>query len=130
MEDSIIQEKVNKIFLLSKAPKSICQRVSTCIRENILEFGIHRLYLSETILFLMYDNNLVFMSGEDLNVQDLEYIDIIVIDVHFLSFISLQSILNASNQLAFMIKESQYMGGPEGSIPVLVNSVRRHHYNL
>ncbi|KAG7012583.1 putative ribose-5-phosphate isomerase 4, chloroplastic [Cucurbita argyrosperma subsp. argyrosperma] len=36
---------------------------------------------------------------------------------------SSQSILNASNQLAFMVKDSQYMGGPEGSIPVLVNSL-------
>lgn len=39
------------------------------------------------------------------------------------SIIQEKSILNASNQLAFMIKESQYMGGPEGSIPVLVNSL-------
>lgn len=77
----------------------------------------------------MYDNDLVFMSCGYLNLQDLEDIVIIaMLDVHFLSFTSLQSILNASNQLAFMIKESQYMGGPEGSIPVLVNSVRRHHY--
>ncbi|XP_022142641.1 probable ribose-5-phosphate isomerase 4, chloroplastic isoform X2 [Momordica charantia] len=39
------------------------------------------------------------------------------------SIIHEKSILNASNQLAFMIKESQYMDGPEGSIPVLVNSL-------
>lgn len=39
------------------------------------------------------------------------------------SIIQEKSILNASNQLAFMVKDSQYMGGPEGSIPVLVNSL-------
>ena len=58
------------------------------------------------------------------------YLIIAVLIVHFLFFIYLQSILNASNQLAFMVKDSQYMGGPEGSIPVLVNSVRRHQYHL
>lgn len=36
----------------------------------------------------------------------------------------LQSILNAANKLVFMITENQYKSGPDGSIPVLVNSVR------
>ena len=35
----------------------------------------------------------------------------------------LQSILNAANKLVFIIEESQYKGGLEGSIPVLIQSV-------
>jgi hypothetical protein len=37
-----------------------------------------------------------------------------------------QSILNAANTLAFMVKESQYKGGLDGSIPVLVQSVSNY----
>jgi hypothetical protein len=35
----------------------------------------------------------------------------------------LQSILKAANKLVFMITENQYVGGLEGSIPVLVQAV-------
>lgn len=31
--------------------------------------------------------------------------------------------LNAANKLVFIIEENQYKGGPEGSIPVLIQSV-------
>ncbi|KAE7996010.1 hypothetical protein FH972_000759 [Carpinus fangiana] len=39
------------------------------------------------------------------------------------SILQEKSILNAANTLAFMVKESQYKGGLDGSIPVLVQSL-------
>ncbi|KAJ6980416.1 hypothetical protein NC653_028278 [Populus alba x Populus x berolinensis] len=39
------------------------------------------------------------------------------------SIIQEKSILKAANKLVFMITENQYMGGPEGSIPVLVQAL-------
>ncbi|CAI8590304.1 unnamed protein product [Vicia faba] len=39
------------------------------------------------------------------------------------SIIQEKSILNAANKLAFIIEESQYKGGLEGSIPVLIQSL-------
>ncbi|CAB4307046.1 unnamed protein product [Prunus armeniaca] len=39
------------------------------------------------------------------------------------SIIQEKSILNAANKLVFMITENQYKSGPDGSIPVLVNSL-------
>lgn len=37
-----------------------------------------------------------------------------------------QSVLNAANTLALMVKESQHKGGVDGSVPVLVQAVSNY----
>uniref|UniRef100_A0A7N2LRE5 ribose-5-phosphate isomerase n=1 Tax=Quercus lobata TaxID=97700 RepID=A0A7N2LRE5_QUELO len=45
------------------------------------------------------------------------------------SILQEKSVLNAANKLTFMITESQYKGGLDGAVPVLVQSVRSYtHY--